>query len=308
MAFLSCEDVFENDISDDAVVLLSPAEGRVVETDSITFSWETIDDADDYQFQLRDELSNAIVIDSVLPLNTIRLGVAPSDYSWRVKAQNFGYETDFTFPRDLTVLLPDDLSNIDITLVSPVLDTYISSGPVTLSWGAIEDANSYSISVTTVQSGVTVEIISEAALEENIFNLEESSIENEGEYTWSVKAVNDVSESDYTFSRFIIDNTAPDTPVIIAPENDITVLPAQMITFNWQVAQDQGEFQSPISTFIEISDTPSFEDILINEMVDGQSFIYEIPVDSEELWWRVRFVDEADNQSNYSEIRRMIVE
>jgi len=249
-----------------------------------------------------------IVVDSILPSNSLNIEVEPSEYSWRVKAQNFGYETDFTFPRDLTVLLANDLSGTNVVLVSPALDTYFSSEPITLAWEAVESADSYSVSVTTVQSGVDVEVLSEVELTENIFSLDASILENEGEYSWSVKAINDVSESEYAFSRFLIDNTLPDIPVVTAPENDITVLPAQIINFIWELPVDQGLFQSPIASFIEISDTSSFENLILNETLEGQVFTYEIPTDNVELWWRIRFIDEAGNQSEYSEIRRVLVE
>ena len=305
---ISCDDVFENDISNSSVTLNTPEDGLVIETDSLSFAWELVDDADSYRFQLRNEISNIIEIDSVLQTNILDLAIEPNEYSWRVKAMNFGYETEFTFPRDLKILLPNDLSNDLVILSSPVNDTYLNAGPLSLIWDTLEGAENYSITIDRVVNDINNEVISEIDLQDTMYTIESSILEEEGEYLWSIRAINDASQSLYSSSVFFIDNTLPPSAIILDPEDETALNVGDTTTFTWVLPVDEGVIQSPISSVLEISNTSTFDVLLVDEILDTLSYDYQIPTGFDELWWRVRLVDEAGNLSENSEERKIIIE
>ncbi len=89
------------DISDEEVVLLAPANAIVFTTiDTINFSWETVLNADTYTVQIATpDFENALEIIENEIVNSTNFSVTnleAQEYEWRVKAQNFSYETNYT--------------------------------------------------------------------------------------------------------------------------------------------------------------------------------------------------------------------
>ena len=103
---ISCEDILEvTDISDDTVQLLAPSDSSIVAQTNVTFSWSEVFEANQYHVQVATpnfENAAQIVFDSVVALDSTFLGtritktLTDSEYEWRVKAMNSGYETDFS--------------------------------------------------------------------------------------------------------------------------------------------------------------------------------------------------------------------
>ncbi|UJH68665.1 hypothetical protein [Allomuricauda sp. SCSIO 65647] len=103
---LSCEDILEvPDISGQQVELLAPSEGSVVTDSIVNFNWNGVNDADSYLVQVATpDFENAaqLVLDSVMVIDSTFVGtriskqLSNSTYEWRVKAQNSGFETEFS--------------------------------------------------------------------------------------------------------------------------------------------------------------------------------------------------------------------
>ncbi|MEO1486502.1 MAG: hypothetical protein AAFU57_12190 [Bacteroidota bacterium] len=119
LALCSCEDILEvQDISNESVVLLAPAENTVVTDSVVNFVWnEILDvDIDAYRVQIATpsfESAAQIVLDSTLTLDSTFVGTRVSQklsnraYQWRVKAMNSAFETNFTV-NDFTVDVPSN--------------------------------------------------------------------------------------------------------------------------------------------------------------------------------------------------------
>ena len=89
------------DISDDDVTLLSPANNTTFgTTDTLNFSWETIDDAEEYVLQIvTPDFDTAT--ETIESLTTTETSFSTSNleagsYQWRVKAVNTDFETEYT--------------------------------------------------------------------------------------------------------------------------------------------------------------------------------------------------------------------
>lgn len=89
------------DISESEIVLLSPANSTTFDTtDTLNFTWELIEDAEDYVLQIvTPDFDNATeTIESLTTTDTSfsKSNLAAGTYQWRVKAQNDDFETAYT--------------------------------------------------------------------------------------------------------------------------------------------------------------------------------------------------------------------
>ncbi len=104
----ACAIVLDEDISQEELILLSPGDSISTKTDSISFWWQRLDGAYEYEFRLVsptfDEALH-VYADSITPENTLSLQLEAGDFQWAVRAKNGGYATDF-FSRTFTIL-PD---------------------------------------------------------------------------------------------------------------------------------------------------------------------------------------------------------
>lgn len=97
----SCEEIIEvPNISDKTLTLVSPSDGVSLNSgNSIFFDWETIEDAEVYHIQIANPTfveANQIVADSILTGTSFQTTLDADIYQWRVRAENIGYETQYT--------------------------------------------------------------------------------------------------------------------------------------------------------------------------------------------------------------------
>ncbi|OWW23505.1 hypothetical protein B4Q04_20105 [Zobellia sp. OII3] len=102
----SCQDILEvPDISNKNIELLAPKDSTTVLHNNVSFTWTEILEADTYSVQIATpNFNNAaqIEFDTILRVDStfIRTGIIQnlpdSDYEWRVKALNSGYETNYS--------------------------------------------------------------------------------------------------------------------------------------------------------------------------------------------------------------------
>jgi len=102
----SCEDLLEvPDISEESVELLAPSDSTTVVQSNVNFTWNEVFEATQYHVQVAaPNFENAaqivvdtlIVVDSTFVSPRFAKPLVDSDYEWRVKAQNSGYETEFS--------------------------------------------------------------------------------------------------------------------------------------------------------------------------------------------------------------------
>ncbi len=96
----SCDDIIEvDDISAKSVILLAPTNQAVLNITDLTFSWQVVEEAESYHIQIATpSFENAlqIVKDSVDVSNSFTTTLEANDYEWRVRAENSGYQTNYT--------------------------------------------------------------------------------------------------------------------------------------------------------------------------------------------------------------------
>ncbi|HET8885630.1 MAG TPA: hypothetical protein VFM70_04665 [Salinimicrobium sp.] len=96
----SCEEVvFVDDISEEQVELIAPADDVIFNTTEINFYWEEVPAVDNYKLQIATpSFSEAmeIVEDTLVTSQNYTGTLNSGNYEWRVKAVNSEYQTEFT--------------------------------------------------------------------------------------------------------------------------------------------------------------------------------------------------------------------
>lgn len=301
--FLSCADVLEDDITNDQVTVIYPTQGVVVEGSTTQFSWYAIDGADDYHLQILRE-NQTTVVDSVIQNTLFNYNLNPGVYKWRIKAENFAYTTQYNFPIDFFVEYSNDLSNEILVLSTPSNGMYTNDTNILLTWEALAAAEYYDLMLIKNLNGQET-ILQETNLTSTSYYLNSNLFDEDAEYIWKVKAVNSISETNYSEYSFFIDRQVPNQPILSSP-SDFEIVQA-VVNFNWINGVDTGNIQSLITNTLDISTDPSFSVIIESVNIENNSYQYTFN-NTGTFYWRVRATDLADNESEYSIIRSITVE
>jgi len=96
----SCSDITEvEDISNESVLILAPTNNSILIQNDITFSWNAIEDSDNYRIQISTpnfENATQILVDSMVTATNLSKVLSVGDYEWRVRAENSEYKTQYT--------------------------------------------------------------------------------------------------------------------------------------------------------------------------------------------------------------------
>ena len=96
---ISCNDIFEIDLSQSNVELLAPADSLTTRENTQRFWWNYIDGALWYELQVvRPSFSQISILDmdTLIEINNFQLSLRPGVYHWRVRALNGSSSTDYT--------------------------------------------------------------------------------------------------------------------------------------------------------------------------------------------------------------------
>jgi len=101
VVLVSCQDIIEvPDISENMVTLTAPTDTATLSsTNMLFFDWETTEDAETYRIQIATPTfaeAIQIVADSTFAGTAYQTTLDANTYQWRVRAENSGYETNYT--------------------------------------------------------------------------------------------------------------------------------------------------------------------------------------------------------------------
>lgn len=295
---VSCDDILEKDITNDNITISYPMDNQEVESNVVNFQWGALDGADDYRIQVFAE-NQSMVLDSLVSTNYFTYAMNPGMYQWRVRGENFAYQTAYTFPVTFSLVTTEDLTNQQVQLVSPSDGFYSQNMTPFFSWNNVAAAQHYSFQLVNITSGNM--IIYEADEEESTtLSLSSGIIIQDGQYQWKVKAVNQDNDTQtpYASRTFFIDTSAPNQPQNTQPANNTTVSAGQMITFQWSVPQDSGTIFSPLTHTFQIATDETFSNILASNNQNITTYQYSVE-NAGTVYWRVRSTDAAGNIGNF---------
>ena len=201
---VSCEDIFEEDITDNEIFLLAPAAGVTVRPDSIlTFAWDFIEGASEYQIQVVEpsfESAGLLLLDSFTVSNKINFELPPGRYEWAVRGLNNGYSTAFFINdfivEDTATIIPEIIA--DIVPLTP--NGEVASGQIFFWWEDLEHATEYRLQIVTPDFDAPTELLYDTVINKAGIKLTLKA----GEYSWRVKGRNEISESDFGMLDFTV--------------------------------------------------------------------------------------------------------
>ncbi|MEL6656752.1 MAG: hypothetical protein AAFP77_18335 [Bacteroidota bacterium] len=308
IAVMQCSDVIVPNISEDLVLLQAPQDESQVVGNSVTLSWEALPDAIDYRVEVAmPGFANIqqLVLDSFTAALSLNLTFAPGDYEWRVTALNEAYASACCEEWRFQMLSDEDadLSTLSIILLSPASNTVSNEASINCSWQALDAASVYRFQLSSQADFSSLFL--DTLITESTYSLSDLQ---EQTYYWRVRGESDLSNTftSYSTRQFTIDQTAPQAPVLVFPEDEaILDFSNQSEDFRWTSSSE-----SQVDTIYV------YNDVFLDQLLWQQaSTIQSIDVDTMglnlgagEYYWNVRSVDAGTNTSPESESRKFVVE
>lgn len=287
----ACDDViFEEDISESFVNILGPTNNATVITGTISFNWEPVSDADNYQLQIAaPNFANAIqiVLDSTITKTSFSQQLLPNSYEWRVRAKNSAFETSY-FTNALTVTEVENFKDKQVVLVSPN-DNLISNQNVqTLSWQSVEGATEYRIQIW--QPDINGTLLNDEVI--NSTNLTFTFTDNN--FTWQVRGQNDTQNTLFFSRKLLIDTVKPNTPSLLTPSDNSTGSSGK-ISFTWDRESVAGSAETDS---IYVYNNSELTNLIFKGK--GQNLQFEKDLETDSYYWFVKSFDQAGNKSSNS--------
>lgn len=297
--FMSCDDILEENITDNLVTPITPTSESVIANNVVNFSWNPIDGAENYRLQVLDAAqNNLIVLDLLLSETSFQHPLNPGSYEWRIRGENFAYETAYSFPISFTVIASSDLTNQSVILNTPTVNLYTNSTNIVYTWNALPFADSYTFELIKNLNGQTT-VAQQTGITATNYSVNASVFDVDAQYIWKVKAVNATTETEFAMRSIFLDREAPNQPTLVTPTDD-EIITELNVNFNWTLGQDSGNVQSEVVSILEIALDANFNTIIETITVNnGTSQQVSIPTIGT-YFWRVRAKDAAQNISSYS--------
>lgn len=294
---LSCEDIIETDISNDSIQIISPQNNSEIVSNVVNFQWNSIKGAKNYRVQIYG-FGQTMVLDSLVSKTAFTHPLSQGGYQWRVRGENFAYQSPYSFPVNFTVKETNDLTNQQVVLISPSSGFYTNATSLTCSWQGINVADYYELELVNVTNGQTI-AYQQSNITTTSATLSTTVLTQEAEYQWKIKAVNSTSKTSFTSRNFSIDRINPNLSQNNLPANNSTQIVNQAINFSWNSPADSGTVQATISYTIEFSNDSSFATILQTSNSATATFQQSFAT-AGIYYWRIKATDLAGNTSAYS--------
>lgn len=302
ISIVSCTVFTEEDIENSNVKLLVPADSVSSEIQTLNFMWDWIEGASAYNLQIvSPDFMNAenLLLDTIISRNSFEFTLYPGLFQWRVNALNSGYSSGWTV-QTLEITVPIDITKQKIVLVSPSDQHNTNSENITFKWNTLMGSDKYSLIVRTPDwdgddFGNYTDLIED--------NLEITM--DEGIYEWGVMG-HDTIENETSLPSIrtlIVDFTPPGKPTLSSPSNDSN-LTSLSVDFSWIRNDDNGV--SRILDEIQIFLTDTNRAPLVDQTIGETTFSHTFETAGTYVW-RVKSVDAAGNNSEYSNLYSLTV-
>lgn len=306
LGIISCTDVFEDDISDNTIDLISPLDNASINSNFVQFQWAHLKGTNTYRIQVLDD-NNFIVNDTLVSDNNYKMSIDSGNYIWRVKGENFAYSTTYSKDRRFSIINGNDLTNQEVFLLSPADNIYMQSNAINLQWKPIRAAESYTLEVEKTINGITTLEVIENNIQATTYELNKETLDSDAKYTWKVKATNETSTSKFYNRTIFVDNTPPEMAILNAPLDNASVSKSNTVTFSWNLPQDLGNIKSDITSILEIASVENFSVIVSTYEINNNSATHEFS-EAGNYFWRIRLLDKAKNTGGNSAVRKLVIQ
>lgn len=290
VTLFSCEEIImEKDISKSQVILLAPAQNAQFNSTGVTFTWEPVVDAAEYQLQIATpnfENPLQIILDTTIKENNYTQQLPVGNYQWRVKAINSAYSTNYSI-RSIAVVSDADFQNNIVVLNTPVNNLITKKTLQNLSWQPILGATGYQIQVYDTNNTV----ISDQTV--TATNLDYTFAE--GGFFWKVRANNGAQQTLYSARSILVDKTVPNAPVLTSPANSGTIDNTD-VSFQWSRTTIAGSVEKD-SIFIYTDAA-----LTVSKLKKEASSPFVTTLTQGTYYWYAKSFDEAGNSGAKSSV------
>ncbi len=256
---ISCEEIISvDDLSAEKVVITAPRDGATVNQTNVNLSWEAVDYAEGYHiqvatpnFQRADQiLLDTLTVDSIQNgRHNILIDLDPAVYEWRIQARNSAYETAFTtaaFSVDSSSI--KDISEQEITTISPADGTESTGQEVKLDWESLDGATGYQVQVARPNFDQATLVVKDTTVKGTTVSL---NLEN-GPYEWRIRGENALYRTPYTKNAFVVNrsdenNISGKTVNLLAPAEN-TVLAEGEVKLSWEALDNANSYILQLAT------------------------------------------------------------
>lgn len=294
----ACEDIFEKDVSDVKLEMISPADKMSSPEQGIMFKWRENEDAERYNLQVVKGEFSAITnfyVDTLISVSRFEKVLSAGNFQWRVRIVNGSSKSEWV-TRSFTIEQSKDITTVEPVLLTPENQAATNKSDVEMSWEVLDGASNYTLRV--YKSGWGSELVEDISVFEGT---KKSVTLVDGTYTWGVIGRNSANNSRPSTRVLTIDTKSPvasepSTPAEGAVQTSFDVL------FTWTRPTDSG---SALSDSIIISKTNKFKkaDIVAKALVTGDARYNAKFTEKITYYWRLKTFDKAGNSSGYSAVK-----
>jgi len=310
LLFVSCRDIFESDLSQETETLIVPANGTIQTNTNVTFMWDEVEGATEYQIQIATPdfaTATAYVYDSTVENMDVTFELSPGNFEWRVRGLNYSSATIYSDEWSLTIDSSYDLTSQGIVLYTPSDLIYTNATSLSFTWQDLYAADSYNFILKSGDWSTGVEVENTTASTNGYSSVYGFT---EGIYSWSVRGENSLPS--YTVYapeyNIYIDQTNPATPIGLLPDSFTTGLEADSsYLFEWTRPTDPGTVNSSLFDSIYVfSDTNQLPISTFYSSIEDTTFVLPSTVGT--YFWRVATFDVAGNVSTISNTNSFTVQ
>jgi len=181
----------------------------------------------------------------------------------------------FSFVSCEEILLVDDISKKEVTLIAPANNSLLSSSGVTFSWEAVESADKYQLQIAIPNFETPKQIVLDTTVTKNSYTQQL----NIGKYEWRIRAINSAYETAYSKNSFEVlnnDDFQNNTVVLLTPTNNLTTKTA-LQKLSWDAIIGATSYQLQVldenNTLVKEQNT---EATLINFTFDEGKYTWKV--------------------------------
>lgn len=297
IAFNSCEEFIEKDISDQWVYCISPSDFSVTDILTTTFKWKEVKGAEAYNLQIYRTTDSTFgtVAEFIADTNvretqytcTLRSGY----YKWLIYGKNNGGETGLSVFR-FTIDSTADISKQKVILRLPVDKKVLDGTTVDFKWDKIASADAYNFMIFPQDSTTAIHFkIVDGTSTSYTFRPVKAT------YRWRVSALKGNISSAFTEYTLTIDTTKPVIPVpdIIAPKNDTISIHTLPVRLSWNTVGDASDYT------VQISKDSTYSEAKMEQVKTVSALYYDYinPESTIRYYWRVK-ANKDKNTGKYS--------
>lgn len=230
-----------------APTLLSPSNGAADQPVNITFSWNSVQNATGYHFQLSTSSSfsapvadRAALTSTSTTVNSLAEG---QTYYWRVSADNPANTGPWSAVWSFTILT--STNNLTApNLIYPADKAVNLPTTITFKWDSVKDATSYQFQLSSLPSfDSLIKDDSNLARTSNTV----SSLSNSKTYYWRANAANSQNSGPWSNSKSFSTNAPLDPPTLISPADNSAGQPTDLV-FRWNPSANASQYHIQVST------------------------------------------------------------